>query len=136
MPMWVTVCCYCEITTTVNTLMSVFILVYMYRLLLYTVARVGRIYKCFSFDIVAAKGHVSEVRQTLLPWRNRLTEAVQWEQIVYSVSRLRGGEPGTALWCRAACAGRHCGALRRVRAVDAANGPSGGLCSGADRGGS
>jgi hypothetical protein len=41
-------------------------------------------------------------------------------------SRLRGGEPGTALGCRAACAGRHCGAFRRVRAVDAANGPSGG----------
>jgi hypothetical protein len=40
---------------------------------------------------------------------------------VYCVSRLRGGEPGTALWCRAVCAGRHCGACRRMRAVDAAS---------------
>jgi hypothetical protein len=60
---WVTVCCYCEITT-VNTLSSVFILVDMYRLLLYTIVRVGRIYKCFSFAIVAAKGRDSEVRQS------------------------------------------------------------------------
>jgi hypothetical protein len=65
--LWVTVCCYCEITTTVNTLTSVFILVGMYRLLLYTVVRVGCIYKCFSSDIVAAKGRLIEVRQTLLP---------------------------------------------------------------------
>jgi hypothetical protein len=64
MSMWVTVCCYCEITTTVNTLTSVFILVDMYRLLVSTVVRVGRIYKCFSFAIVAAKGRVSEVPQS------------------------------------------------------------------------
>jgi hypothetical protein len=31
--MWVTVCCYCEITTTVNTLTSVFILVAMYSMI-------------------------------------------------------------------------------------------------------
>jgi hypothetical protein len=62
--MWVTLCCYCEITTTVNTLTSVFILVDMYRLLLCTFVRVGRIYKCFSFAIVAAKGRVTEVRQS------------------------------------------------------------------------
>jgi hypothetical protein len=31
--MWVTVCCYCEITTTVNTLTSVFILVDMYSMM-------------------------------------------------------------------------------------------------------
>jgi hypothetical protein len=35
--LWVAICCYCEITTTVNTLTSVFILVDIYRLLLYTV---------------------------------------------------------------------------------------------------
>jgi hypothetical protein len=37
---------------------------------LYTVCPCRTIYKCFSFDSVAAKGRVSEVRQTLLSCRN------------------------------------------------------------------
>jgi hypothetical protein len=88
--------------------MSVFILVDMYRLSLYTVVRVGRIYKCFFFDIVAGKGRVSEVRQTLLLWRNGVTEAVQWERVVYSVSRFRGAG------CAVESLGQLCGAEQRV----------------------
>jgi hypothetical protein len=89
----------------------------MYRLLLYTVVHVGHIYKCFSFDIVAAKGRVSEVRQTLLPWRNGLTEAVQSERVVYSVSRLRGAG------CTVESLGQLCGAQQCVLVDTAVRSP-------------
>jgi hypothetical protein len=92
-----------------------------------------------------------------IPWRRRAalvrsgrcysreetesTESVQWAPSCAQCqpvarSRLPGGEPGTALWCQAVCAGRYCSAFRRMRAVDAATRPSGGWCTGADHGGS
>jgi hypothetical protein len=61
-----------------------------------------------SLYYVAAKGRVSEVQQTLLPWRNGLTEAVQWEQVVYSVGRLRGAG------CAVESLGQLCGAEQCV----------------------
>jgi hypothetical protein len=50
------------------------------------------------------------------------TELAQWAPSCVlckpvARSRLRGGEPGAALWCRAVCAGRYCDAFRRMRAV-------------------
>jgi queuine/archaeosine tRNA-ribosyltransferase len=134
--LWVTVCCYCEITTTVNTIMSVFILVDIYRCYIqlsgsdvFTSVSPLILWRRRAALVRSGKVYSREDTDSLKKCSALTASCVQCQPVAR-------GEPGTVLWCRAAWVGRHCGAFRRMRAVDAATRPSGGWCSGADRGGS
>jgi hypothetical protein len=107
--MWVTVCCYCKITTTVNTLTSVCILVDMYSMMAIYSLSVSDVFTSVSL-LILWRRRAALVTSGTRHSREQTdsTEAVRRRPVVHCVSLLRGAG------CAVDSLGQLCGAEQCV----------------------